>query len=130
LLYSFLRVVVLGVALGLGYALGLRSWLLWIVAVVLAAAASYLFLRAPRDAAAAQLAAGAGRRRARPVVDLDAQHEDAADEEARRRSDGEGDAEERSVEQLGEARVPQDEHEVAPRRPAEHTPGETPGGQR
>lgn len=84
LVYSLLRLAVFGAALGLGYLLGLRNWLLVLVAVVIAAAVSYVVLKGPRDAAVAALAAGGERRRARPArVDVDAEHEDAVDEAAR-----------------------------------------------
>ena len=76
--YSLLRLVVLAGAVGIGYVLGLRGWLLILMGVVFAAAASYLLLRGPRDAAARQLA---GALRAR---DVDADAEDAIDEAARR----------------------------------------------
>ena len=135
-LYSVLRILVFLAALGLGYVLGLRSWLLVLVAVVLAAAASYVFLRGPRDAAVTELASGAERRRDRPAVDADAEHEDAADEAERRRADAraasgrEGDPEDKAVDQLEEPRVAQDEHEVAPGGAGEHTSRETPGRER
>lgn len=80
--YSLLRLAVLGVALGLGYLAGLRSWLLVIVATVVAALVSYLLLRGPRDAAAARLAEAAGRRRDAPRG-TDEDVEDDADEAAR-----------------------------------------------
>lgn len=84
LTYSLLRLLVFGVALGLGYLLGLRWWLLVLVAAVLAALASYAFLGRSRDAAAAALAERAARRGPRaPRVDVDAEAEDAAVDAAR-----------------------------------------------
>lgn len=89
LVYSLLRLAVFGAALGLGYLLGLRNWLLVLVAVVIAAAVSYLVLKGPRDAAVAALAEGGERRRTRPArVDVDAEHEDAVDEAARAAATG------------------------------------------
>ncbi len=76
--YSLLRLLLLAAALGLGYLLGLRGWLLAVLATVIAALASYALLAGSRDAAAAQLAEGASRRRPRSSVDDDAVHEDAA----------------------------------------------------
>lgn len=79
LTYSLLRLLVFGVALGIGYLLGLRWWLLVLVAAVLAALTSYALLGRSRDAAAAELAERAARRGPRaPRVDLDAEAEDAA----------------------------------------------------
>lgn len=131
LLYSLLRLAVLAAALGLGYLLGLRSWLLVLVAVVLSAAVSYLLLRRPRDAAVRALAAGAGRRGTHHALDVDTEHEDAADDAARQRarppSERQSHAEDEAVGQLEDAGVPQDEHEVAPGGPADHPPGEAPG---
>lgn len=131
LLYSLLRLAVLAAALGLGYLLGLRSWLLVLVAVVLSAAASYLLLRRSRDAAVRVLAAGAGRRGTSHARDVDTEHEDAADDAARRLarppSERQRPTEDEAVGELEDAGVPQDEHEVAPGAPADHPPGEAPG---
>lgn len=87
LLYSVLRVLLLLGALGLGYLLGLRSWLLVLVAVVIAAALSYLFLRGPRDAAVGELAAGFSRPRADRPRNADEELEDRLDEQTRGRDD-------------------------------------------
>jgi hypothetical protein len=130
LVYSALRLAVLAAALGLGWLLGLRSWLLVLVAAVIAALASYVFLRGPRDAAAADLAARA-RARAADRADDDAAVEDAADERARRpvrapgggpagASEGERHGEQDAVAELDEPGVAQDEDELAPGGPAEH----------
>ncbi|MDD9207773.1 DUF4229 domain-containing protein [Georgenia sp. 10Sc9-8] len=87
LLYSLLRVALVLGAVGVLYALGMRSWLLWLAALVVAALLSYVLFARQRDAAAAQLAAGVERRRERPrgrtVPDEDAAYEDAAVDEAR-----------------------------------------------
>ncbi|MDR7382706.1 DUF4229 domain-containing protein [Promicromonospora iranensis] len=81
LIYSLLRLALFGAALGLLYVVGLRGWLLPIVAVVVALALSYLTLTKPRDAATRWIAARADRRAAEravfPNVDADAAHEDA-----------------------------------------------------
>jgi hypothetical protein len=81
LIYSLLRLALFGAALGLLYLVGLRGWLLPVVAVVVALALSYLTLTKPRDAATRWIAARADRRAAEravfPKVDADAAHEDA-----------------------------------------------------
>lgn len=81
LIYSLLRLALFGAALGLLYAVGMRGWLLPIVAVVVALALSYLTLRKPRDAATRWIAGRADRRAAErvvaPRIDADAAHEDA-----------------------------------------------------
>lgn len=90
LVYSLLRVLMLAAALGLGYLLGLRSWLLVLVAVVIATAASYLFLRGPRDAAVGELASGFAAPRGRRRPTADEEHEDLLDEQARHAENAEG----------------------------------------
>ena len=81
MIYSLLRLALLGAAFGLLYAAGLRGWLLPTVAVVVALALSYLALRKPRDDAARWMAVRADRRAAEraavPRTDVDAAHEDA-----------------------------------------------------
>jgi len=80
-LYTLWRVLLFVAALGLGYVLGMRSWLLLLAfALVVAFAVSYLALRGPRDSAAAWLAERAERRKTRPRVtrDADTDFEDAA----------------------------------------------------
>mgnify|MGYP001818106775 CR=1 FL=1 len=138
--YSLLRLMFLAAAVGVGYVLGLRGWLLFVMGVFLAAAASYLLLRGPRDAAARQLAAGIGRRRARPTIDVDAEHEDALDDAARRLAreihlddrgragalERQGHTEAEAVAELEEPGVPQDRDEIEPGRAAEHGAGESP----
>ena len=82
--YSVLRLALFGVCLGLLWWAGLRSWLVAIVAALLAWALSYVLLNGPRDAAARQLAERAERRRDagdRPVLSRRAQ-EDADVEDA------------------------------------------------
>ena len=81
MIYTLLRLALFGAALGLLYLVGLRGWLLPIVAVVVALAVSYLTLSRPRDAATRWMAGRAERRAAEraaaPKVDADAAHEDA-----------------------------------------------------
>ena len=84
--YSLLRLALLAAAAILLWRAGLGSWLLPLVAVVVAWALSYLFLRRQRDAAALWLAARAEARAARPVeVDPDPEAEDEVADELRRR---------------------------------------------
>lgn len=125
LVYSVLRLVLLAAALGLGYLLGLRSWLLVLVAAVIAALAAYVLLPGPRDAAAAQLAAGLGGRRARgPRPDEDAAYEDAVVDRAAESSEGERDAEQHAVGEFDEAGPAQDDDQVPPARTPEHGAGQ------
>ncbi|WP_125773416.1 DUF4229 domain-containing protein [Antribacter gilvus] len=86
LVYSLLRVGLFAVLVLALYWVGLRDWLLVLVAAVLAFALSYLLLRGPRDASARWLAERSGRAAAgdpaargftREAVD-DADVEDAA----------------------------------------------------
>lgn len=83
MLYTLWRILLFVAALGAGYVVGLRGWLLVVVAAVVALAVSYLTLRKPRDAAALWLAERAERRKAtgkrfsREIED-DAAYEDAA----------------------------------------------------
>jgi hypothetical protein len=88
LIYTLLRLALFGAALGLLYLVGLRGWLLPLVAVVVALALSYLTLTKPRDAATRWIASRSDRHAAEravfPKVDVDAAHEDAqVDEELR-----------------------------------------------
>jgi hypothetical protein len=79
-IYTVLRLALFAGALGLLYAVGLRSWLLLGVAAVVALALSYVLLNGPRDAAATWLAERRDRRRTRKggsTADQDAAHEDA-----------------------------------------------------
>lgn len=133
--YTLLRLGLLGVALLLGYVLGLRSWLLVVVAVVVAALVSYLALPRQRAAAAAVLAARRGARVRRPRPDGDAALEDAVDDAARGAapaapgpgpgpSERERDAEEHAVGQLDEPRPLEDDDQVPPGGAAEHHPAQ------
>ncbi len=81
--YTVLRLLLLAAAIGVGYAAGLRSWLLLLVAIVVAFAVSYLVLARQKDAAALWLAERAERRRSGDeglgkVIDEDAAAEDSA----------------------------------------------------
>lgn len=86
--YSALRLGLLGVCFALGYWAGLRTWLLLVVAVLVAWGLSYVLLAGPRDAAAAYVARRVERRhavdgRGPRAADDDAAVEDALDESAR-----------------------------------------------
>lgn len=86
-LYSLLRLGLLAVAVAALWAVGMRGWLLVVVAAVVAWAASYLALARPRDAAAlwiAQRAEGRGQSRFSAGVQDDAATEDAEAESLRR----------------------------------------------
>ncbi|MFC6508315.1 DUF4229 domain-containing protein [Promicromonospora citrea] len=86
-IYTLLRLALFGAAFGVLYLVGMRGWLLPVVAVVIALTVSYLALSRPRDAAARWMAERAERRaaaRATGQHDVDALHEDARlDEELR-----------------------------------------------
>ncbi|WP_041294752.1 DUF4229 domain-containing protein [Isoptericola variabilis] len=84
LVYTLLRLALFAAALAAGYLVGLRSWLLLLVALVVAFAVSYLALRRQRDAAALWLAQRAERRAAarERTVDEDAAYEDSVVDQA------------------------------------------------
>ncbi|GAA1975567.1 hypothetical protein GCM10009718_09570 [Isoptericola halotolerans] len=89
MIYTVLRLLLFAVALGVGYLVGLRSWLLLLVAIVVAFGVAYLVLTKQKDAAARWLAERAERRRAGQegldrVIDEDAAAEDSAVDEASR----------------------------------------------
>lgn len=89
MIYTVLRLLLFAAALGVGYLVGLRSWLLLLVAVVVAFAVSYLVLAKQKDAAARWLAERAERRRAGRegmgrIIDEDAAAEDWDDEPNRK----------------------------------------------
>lgn len=91
-LYSLYRLLLLAVAVVLLDLAGFESWLLLVLAVVVALLASQVLLRGPRDAAAVYLAQRAERRRAqRTVLEEDADAEDA-ESDAARRPDGDAPA--------------------------------------
>ncbi|MCK0118892.1 DUF4229 domain-containing protein [Isoptericola sp. S6320L] len=81
--YTVLRLLVFAAALGAGYLVGLRSWLLLLVGIVVAFAVSYILLAKQKDAAARWMAERAERRRSGEeglgkVIDEDAAAEDSA----------------------------------------------------
>ncbi|UNX54430.1 DUF4229 domain-containing protein [Georgenia sp. TF02-10] len=89
LVYTLLRLVMILAAAGVLYLLGLRSWALWLLAVVVGAMLSFLVLRPQRDAAAEVLARhDPFREEHRPrfsdAVQGDAAHEDALVDAAER----------------------------------------------
>lgn len=80
--YTVLRLLIFAAAFGVGYLAGLRSWLLLLVAIVVAFAVSYILLAKQKDAAALWIAARAERRRTgdeglAKVIDEDAAAEDS-----------------------------------------------------
>jgi hypothetical protein len=145
LVYSLLRVLLVLASAGVLYLLGMRSWLLWVVAVVIGALLSYLLLRPQGRAAAEVIAQLSPLREERPTFSESAQADaayedalvDAAEGPAPAPADGvagapeegstlerEPDAEEDAVPQLQQPGVPQDHDEVAPDRSAEHYAGD------
>jgi hypothetical protein len=77
-MYTVWRILLFVAALGAGYVLGLRSWLLVLVAAVVAFAVSYLALARPREAAAVWLAEKEQRRKDGSAKhDVDTDFEDA-----------------------------------------------------
>ncbi len=84
LVYSLLRLGLFVALLVVGYLAGLRSWLLLLVALVVAFSVSYLALRRQRDAAAVWLAERSARRQAakEQTVDEDAAYEDSVVDQA------------------------------------------------
>ena len=77
MMYTFWRILLFVAALGAGYLLGLRSWLLVLVAAVVAFAVSYLALGGPRDSAARWLAEKEQRRKDGSAKhDVDTDYED------------------------------------------------------
>jgi hypothetical protein len=77
-MYTVWRILLFVAALGAGYLLGLRSWLLVLVAAVVAFAVSYLALSRPRDAAARWLAEREQRRKdGSAAPDPDSDYEDS-----------------------------------------------------
>lgn len=78
--YTLFRVVIVLAAAGLLYLVGLRSWLLWVAALVVGAMVSFLVLKDERLAAAQVLAEYDPLRRDRPsfsaAAEGDADYED------------------------------------------------------
>jgi uncharacterized protein DUF4229 len=83
-IYSVLRLALLGACLGVLWLVGMRSWLVVVVAAFLAWGLSYVLLKGPRDAAALQIARRVERRATQARrSQQDAAVEDAADDAAR-----------------------------------------------
>ncbi|HLT82842.1 MAG TPA: DUF4229 domain-containing protein [Phototrophicaceae bacterium] len=79
--YTLLRLLVLAASVGLLWLLGMRGWLLLVVALVVAALVSFLVLPRQASDAAAVLAQRSGRRRQASSLDR-AIADDAAEEDA------------------------------------------------
>lgn len=140
--YSLLRLALLVAAVVAGWAVGMRGWLLVVVATVVAWAVSYLVLNGRRAAAATWLAERAERRRAsgrRISAHVDA--DDAAeDAEAERlgsrstvpapqpRSHGQAEAEQHAVGELERAGRGEDGAQQDAARPEQDGSHEDPGG--
>lgn len=75
--YSLARLGLLVAAVGLGWWAGLRSWLLVVVAVVVAYSVSVITMRRLRDETTVWFQQRAERRSGRPTLDEDARAEDA-----------------------------------------------------
>lgn len=90
--YTLLRLGLVLAAAGLLYLVGLRSWILWVAAVIVGALVSFLLLGRQRDEAAAVLAQYDPLREERPTfspkVEADAAYEDAVVDAAERRGPG------------------------------------------
>lgn len=141
--YSLLRLALLVAALVAGWAVGMRGWLLVLVATVVAWAVSYLVLNGRRTAAATWLAERAERRRAsgRRIsarVDADDAAEDAEAERlgardgappaARHpRSHGEAEPEEHPVGELEATRPGEHRAQQHAARAEQHGPDQDPG---
>jgi hypothetical protein len=86
LVYSLLRVLLVLVSAGVLYLLGMRSWLLWLAAVIIGALLSYLLLRTQGRAAAEVISQLSPLREERPKfseqVEADAAYEDGLVDEA------------------------------------------------
>lgn len=80
--YTAARLVLFGLALGVLYLIGARSWLLFLLALLLSGLVSYVLLSRQRDAIAAVVTERL--RRLRREVDVGAASEDALDEQRRR----------------------------------------------
>lgn len=79
LTYTLLRVALVVGAGALLYLLGVRNWLLVVLAVVIGAGLSYVLLHGPRHAAASDLEQRAGGRRTRMELSVE---RDGAEEDA------------------------------------------------
>lgn len=137
LVYTLLRVLLVLASAGVLYLLGMRSWLLWLTAVVVGALLSYLLLRTQGRAAAEVISQLSPLREERPTfspgAEADAAYEDGLVDEAEHTGapaedhstlEREPEAEEHAVGQLEQPGVPQDHDEVAARGTAEDHPGD------
>ncbi|MFC7407015.1 DUF4229 domain-containing protein [Georgenia alba] len=137
-LYTLLRVGIVLACAGILYLLGMRSWLLWAVAIVLGALVSFLALRRQHAGAAEVLAQYDPLRSERPTfsddVEEDAAYEDAAlDAEDRPTarsgaarpvdSEGEPGTEQETVEEPDPSGSAEDRDEVSPDRPRQDDAG-------
>ena len=86
LVYTLLRVLLVLASAGVLYLLGMRSWLLWLAAIVIGALLSYLLLRTQGRAAAEVISQLSPLREERPKfsegVEADAAYEDGLVDEA------------------------------------------------
>lgn len=81
-LYSLYRVALIVVAAVVLYVVGMRGWLLGVVAVVVALCASYLLLNGPRTRAGAYLAERREHRKALAAANAVERSEDEQEEDA------------------------------------------------
>ncbi|TRW44449.1 DUF4229 domain-containing protein [Georgenia yuyongxinii] len=147
LVYTVLRLLLVLAAAGVLYLIGMRSWLLWVTAVVVGALISYLVLRPQGRAAAEVIAELSPLREDRPTFSAaaedDAAYEDALVDDALvddagsavagpatttsataagRRLESQADPEQHAVAELEEPGVAQDHDQVPPGRTREHDP--------
>jgi hypothetical protein len=106
-LYTILRVLMFAAPLTILLALAIEPWLSTLLAAVIGFCLSYIFLRAPREDVARSLYAA--RHRSTPRVGQDDETEDAAlDDAERRTAAGAGVAGAHPLESEGERRAQQD----------------------
>ncbi|QDC25966.1 DUF4229 domain-containing protein [Georgenia yuyongxinii] len=142
LVYTVLRLLLVLAAAGVLYLIGMRSWLLWVTAVVVGALLSYLVLRPQGRAAAEVIAELSPLREDRPTFSAaaedDAAYEDALVDDAGSAGAGpatttsaaaagnmlesQADPEQHAVAELEEPGVAQDHDQVPPGRTGEHDP--------
>lgn len=144
--FTLLRLGLLVLAAVVLYAVGFRSWLLVLLATVVALALSYLLLTRQRDAAARYLADRAERRRHRPPTEDELAEDELADRasassgsgpsvpadggSAPGGSDREADAEQDPVSQLEHPGTGEDRSQQHAPRTEQDGPDQQPGGQR
>lgn len=135
--FTLLRLGLLVVAAAVLYAIGFRSWLLVLLATVVALALSYLLLGRQRDAAAQHLARRAERRRRRPPTEDELAEDAQADHGspalggavAPSGSEREAEAEQDPVAQLEQAGPGEDRPQEHAARAEQDGPDEQPGRQ-